>query len=118
MKYCGRVGFAKAVKTAPGVWTDTIIERTYYGNVSNFNVNAQQGEQLNDDVDISNRISIIADSFADENCGAIKYLTFMGHAWKVKSIEVSWPRLILSVGGEYNGPQASTAESPGTDTGN
>lgn len=112
-KFYGRIGFVRTVETEPGVYEERAEERFYYGNLVSFNFRSQSGEYLNDNVNISNRISILADSFANENCQAIRYVDFMGAKWKVTNIEIQYPCLILSVGGEYNGQQASTAECPG-----
>jgi hypothetical protein len=36
----------------------------------------------------------------------MRYVEFMGTKWKITNIEVQYPRLTLSIGGEYNGQQA------------
>jgi hypothetical protein len=63
----------------------------------------QAGENLNDNMNINNRISILADPFAYQNFHTIKYINWMGAKWKVGSVEVQSPRLILAIGGVYNG---------------
>lgn len=102
-KYYGAVGYAKSVEVRPGIWKDEIIERNYYGDVIRNNRRLESGEQVNDDINISNEISILADPYANENFHLIKYVEFMGTKWKVSNITVQFPRLILSVGGVYNG---------------
>lgn len=102
-KYYGAVGYAKSVEVRPGIWKDEIIERKYYGDVIRNNRRLESGEQVNDDINISNEISILADPYANENFHLIKYVEFMGTKWKVSNITVQFPRLILSVGGVYNG---------------
>lgn len=101
-KYCGKVGFAIQAETSPGVWTDEIVERTYYGDVLNNSRRLQSADKLVDDVVISNEISIIADPYAYENFHAIRYATFMGAKWKISSVNVQRPRLTLSLGEVYN----------------
>ena len=32
----------------------------------------------------------------------MRYVEFMGAKWKISSVEVQYPRLILTVGGVYN----------------
>lgn len=102
-RYYGAIGYAETVETAPGVWAEQIVERVYFGDlVRNFG-KVQKADKLNDDIDISNEISIVADPYAVNNFHSMRYVTYMGAKWKVNSVEVQFPRLILSVGGLYNG---------------
>lgn len=109
-KYHGKVGFIKTVEdpVGSGVWTETVTERYYYGDVNRFVGRWASASKVNDDVDISNEISIVADSFANSNLQAMRYVEWCGALWKINSIDVQYPRLILSIGGVYNG---STPES-------
>lgn len=101
-KFCGMIGFAKREETAVDVWTEKVVEKKYFGDVTrNFTKNTS-ANQLNDNIDISNAISIIADPYANNNLHAIRYVVFMGTKWKVTNIEVQYPRLLLSIGGVYN----------------
>ena len=102
-RYCGNVGYAETVEIRPGVWEDKITERMYIGNVNRNTRRLQTADKLNDDIVVSNEISILADPFANQNFHAIKYVEFMGTKWKVDNVEVSYPRLILTLGGKYNG---------------
>lgn len=108
-KFYGPIGYAITSETSPGVWTDTIIERNYYGDVLKNYERQNQGKSINDDVVISNRLSIISDPFAIEHFHRIKYVKWLGAAWKIDSVEVQYPRLILTIGGVYNGETAATA---------
>lgn len=105
-KFCGVVGFGISGETVPGVWTDTIVEHTYYGDLIRNSRRLVESGNVNDNITIDNRISIIADPYACENFHAIRYVSFMGTLWKVVSVEVEYPRLLLTLGGEYNGEQA------------
>ena len=100
-KYCVKIGFAVAAETEPGVWIEEITERLYYGNVIH-NSRRLQTAGVNDNIEISNKLSIIADPYAFENFHAIRYATFMGSKWKVTDVEVEYPRLQLTLGGLYN----------------
>lgn len=104
MKFYGRVGYAANSETSQDVWEDSIIERMYVGDVLSNNRRANNGESVNDNLDISNRISVVADAFAYEHFFNMKYVEWMGTLWKIQSVEVQRPRLILSLGGVYNGP--------------
>ncbi|MCM1524229.1 MAG: hypothetical protein NC120_07190 [Ruminococcus sp.] len=101
-KFCGTVGYAETFETSPGVWESRITERRYFGDVIRSTRHLQTSGQLNDNVNVSNEISIVADPYAMENFHAIRYVEFMGSKWKVSSAEVSYPRLILTVGDLYN----------------
>jgi len=106
-RYSGKVGFivTKENPEGSGVWVEMPIERQYYGDVIK-NYSKWEKEGRNDSIEITNTISIIADPFAYENFHAMRYIEFMGSFWDVKTISVERPRLILSIGGIYNGEQA------------
>lgn len=102
-KWFGKIGFATTVETAPGVWNEEIVSRDYYGDlIRNTRRLQSSSDKLNDDVNISNEISILADPYANENFHAMRYAEFMNAKWKISSVEVQYPRLILSLGGLYN----------------
>lgn len=102
MRYYGKVGYCPTVEVRPGVWVkDQIVERPYYGDVIKFTRRYQTADKVNDDLEISNRISILADPYAYEHFSEIRYVTWMGVKWKVPSVEVEYPRLKLTVGGVY-----------------
>lgn len=103
-KWCGNIGYADSVEIKPGVWDDVITERKYYGDVTrNSSRWSPSTDSTNDDLNINNQFSIIADPFADHNFHKMKYIEFMGAKWKITGIEVQRPRLILTIGGLYNG---------------
>ena len=105
-KFYGAIGYAVTEETKPGVWTEKIIEHVYYGDLTRNTRRLQSADQLNDNIDVANEISIVADPFANENFHSMRYVEFMGAKWKVTSVEVQYPRLILTLGGVYNGEQA------------
>lgn len=102
-KWYGLIGFAETVEISPGVYEEEITEHQYYGDVVRDTRRLQNSSQLNDNVNISNNISIIADPFANNNFHSIRYIEYMGAKWKVESVEVQYPRLVLTIGGVYNG---------------
>ena len=113
-KYYGSVGYAETREIRPGVWVDGIAERQYYGDVIRNMRRWQSTDNLNDNLNINNQISIVADPYAYQNFHAIKYVTWMGSRWKVSNVDVQYPRLILEVGGVYNGdgPESDSEETP------
>jgi hypothetical protein len=109
MKFHGTVGFGVSTEKSPGVWSDEPTERPYTGDILRNNQRYSYGDDVNPDVTISDKISIIGDSFMIENLSTIKYVRWRGGVWAVKSIEVSRPRVLLEIGGLYNGNTAGTA---------
>lgn len=104
MKWYGQVGFVKSILSAPSVWTSEETIREYYGEFyRNSNQWSNNSDSTNDDFTVNHQISIIADPYACDNCRFIKWVEFMGARWKVKSFEIKPPRLVLTVGGVWNG---------------
>lgn len=108
-KFFGKVGFGMTQETSPGVWVDKITERDYRGDVTKMVRRLEGSEYLNDNLTVSNTISILADAFANENFFAIRYVQWGGARWKVSSVEVQRPRLILTLGEVYNGPTSGAS---------
>lgn len=104
-KFYGTIGYAEDTENPPGsgIWKSEITERKYYGNLLRNSRRLQTSETLNDNINVSNEISIIADPYARDNFHLMKYVEFMGTKWKISNVEVRYPRLILTVGGLYNG---------------
>lgn len=102
-KWYGKIGFAETVQTKPGVWKEQITEKEYFGDLTRNTRRLQSSSQINDDINIANEISIVSDPFANQNFHSMRYIEFMGAKWKISSVEVQYPRLILTVGGVYNG---------------
>ena len=102
-KWFGEIGFAETVETKPGVWVEQITKRNYYGDVTRDSRRLQTADKLNDNVNISNQISIISDPYANENFHSMRYAFYMGTRWKITDIEVQYPRLNLTLGGVWNG---------------
>lgn len=110
-KFYGEIGYAETSETSPGVWTEGITERKYSGDVLRNSKRWQAGENLNDDLTVNNEISIIADPFANQNFQSMRYIKWMGAYWKITKVDVQRPRLILTIGGVYNGEKATTPDA-------
>ena len=109
-KWYGVIGYAESVEVEPGVWDEQIIERSYYGDlIRNFRKLEPSGG-VNDNVNLANELSIVADPYANEHFFAMRYVELMGAKWKIANVDVQYPRLILTIGGVYNGEQAGSAE--------
>ena len=100
-KWFGVIGFAETVETVPGVWEEQITEHKYYGDLIRNTRRLQTADQLNDNINVANELSIVADPFARQNFHAMRYAELMGAKWKITNVEVQYPRLILTVGGLY-----------------
>lgn len=106
-KWYGKIGYAELVETIPGVWNEQITERAYFGDAIRNTRLLQNSGQVNDNVNVGNQISIVADPYANQNFHAMRYVEFMGSKWKISNVDVQFPRLILTVGGLYHdGEQA------------
>lgn len=101
-KYYGAVGYGISTETSPGVWENVITEVNYMGEFYRDSRVLEKSENLNDNINIASQISIVADPYALKNYFFIKYVTFMGVKWKVKTVDLQFPRLLLTLGGEYN----------------
>lgn len=106
-KFYGVIGYAVTKETAPGVWTEEIAEQSYYGDLTRNMRRLQDSGDLNDDINVANEISIVADPYDNANFHSMRYVAFMGAKWKISKVEVQYPRLILTLGGVYNGKQAT-----------
>ena len=103
-KWHGVVGYIKPVEKSPGVYSSETVERKYYGDIIRDSRRwSTPSEGTNDNLTLSNQISIVADSFATDNSGFMKYVEIMGAKWKITDIELKYPRLVLTIGGLYNG---------------
>lgn len=101
-KFYGVIGYAQTVETKPGVWREVITERPYFGDLIRSTSRYQSASELNDNLNITNEISIVADPFANENFYTMRYVAFMDAKWKITNVEVQYPRLLLTIGGVYH----------------
>lgn len=103
-RFSGQIGFASQTEQSPGVYVDSIIEKPYHGEIlQNYTRQEVTENNVNDDFSIDNRFSIVADAYALDNLGRIRYILWKGTRWKVTRAEIKRPRLILSISGVYNG---------------
>ena len=104
MKWRGEIGFSEITKVRPGVYLPTITSRIYRGDVNTHPVwrNQYSSDSVNDDVNMSMTISVVADPYAVQNLGYMKYITYNGSKWRISSVEPRFPRLVISIGGLYN----------------
>lgn len=104
-KFYGAIGYAETVETVPDVYEEKITERMYSGDLTRNTRRLQSSDNLNDNINVANEISIVADPYANQNFYKMRYVEFMGSKWKISNVEVQFPRLILTTGGVYNAKQ-------------
>lgn len=103
-KYYGKIGFVQTVENEdrPGIFEEKTIDVDCYGDVIKNSYRWQNGQGINDDLLISQQISILADEYVCQNAPYIRYAEYMGVKWKIINIEPQRPRLLLTLGGIYN----------------
>lgn len=111
MKYYGAIGFSETVKTGVDIMEPQIVERTYAGDINRVSTGWQTSEHLNDNLTVSMEISFIGDVHAMEHYSDIRYAVWRGTKWKVTNISEAFPRIILTLGGEFNDDGGSAAEA-------
>lgn len=110
-KFYGPIGFVASEETFPGsgVWEDVAVERNYRGDVIRNIKRWDSSDKVNDNISFGNQFSIVADPYAMNNLFAIKYIKWLGSFWSINSVEVQQPRLLINIGGVYNGPTSGTS---------
>lgn len=109
-KWYGKVGYIISEEVEPGVWVEKPTEREYFGDTLSDMAKWSSSSQVNDNLTVASKVSIVADPFAIQHFSSIKYVELMGTRWSVSVIEPLFPRLILTVGGVYNGDTPETTE--------
>ena len=107
-KFYGKVGYVDVIEVAPDVFDEEITERLYSGDVLRMSKSWQNSEHLNDNLQVNIQISIVGDPYAYNHFHTLRYVEWMGTLWKITSAEPQYPRIILTIGGVYNGPQDRT----------
>ena len=110
-KFYGQIGYAICEETRPGIAVEKVVEREYYGDLTRNYRRLESDTKINNDFNLSQDISIVADPFAYNNFHTMKYVEYMGSLWKVSSVDPQYPRLVLSLGGLYNGEESTGAAS-------
>lgn len=104
-KFYGEIGFSITEETAPGVWTEQIVARNYCGETIQNHRRWAEGASLNDDVTLTVKVSVIADDFITQNLPFVRYIKWHGNKFKVNMVDTQYPRIIMNLGGVYNGPE-------------
>lgn len=113
-KWFGNIGYAidEEDPIGSGIYKKHWTVRQYQGDVIRNYRRLDQGQSINDGINISNEISILADPFAYDNFHNMQYIEYMGAKWKITGVDAAQrPRLILTIGGVYNGETGPTDET-------
>lgn len=117
-KYICTIGFQTNEEVSPGIWDEVISEKKYVCDILQNIRRYEPGDKINDDLTVTNTFSIVADAYAFQNFFAMRYVIWMGTKWKINTVEVLRPRLRLTVGGVYNGPEPrNESEGPSKEAG-
>ena len=104
MKFYGPIGFSAQIEAEPGVWQDKIVARMYFGDVKKNHRSFTSTSEMNDKIRISSTlISVVSDGYLDKHIGEMRYVEYLGVRWKIQSVEVSYPRVELTLGEVWNG---------------
>lgn len=101
-KWSGMIGFSKTVETAPSVYREEYVEKKYYGNFIKRSIRYTTGQKVNEDISITNQLSVLANSYLMDNMSLMRYATIRGQKWKITDITPDWPRMTLTLGGIFN----------------
>ena len=102
-RYYGSIGFAVSEESRPGVWRDMITEKKYKGMITRNSVRWSSDSDTSDKFRVDNAISVIADPYIEAHVSDIRYAVWLGQKWKVSSVQINSPRIVLQLSGEYNG---------------
>ena len=103
-KWFGKIGYSNPEEFTPGAWSSEDVVHEYYGDISRNSTRwTGNSESINDNLTVNVQISIVADSFAIENFYSMKWIEYLGTKWKITNVEPQFPRLLLTLGGVYNG---------------
>lgn len=105
-RFSGKIGYVEHMETSPSVWTEQVIERQYYGDLTRQFDKWGSGDGVNDNISFGQKISIIADPYLYDNVQNMRYVIFRGIKWKIRDFEIIRPRVIISLGEEYHGDEA------------
>lgn len=101
MKWFGEIGFHDEVEEEPGVFLPKLVKRNFFGDVLDLSWREMQADKINADLQISNKLSVVADPYLRNNFQKIAYVQFEGAKWTVTNVKVGRPRLELTLGSLY-----------------
>jgi len=116
VKFHGVVGVATGDQIEKpansGIFVDEIEERVATGEQIRDTRQIANPDKVNFDMTLSTTISVMADVFADVDFLAFRYCERAGVKWVIVNVEPARPRLLLTLGGVYNGPTPEPTDAP------
>ena len=114
-KYKGLIGFVSNEEIEPGIWEDVVTEKKHRGEILKNNQRFAVANTTSGELKITNQFSIVGTSYAFDHISDIRYLEWRGNRWVVDTVGIEYPRLVITIGGLYNGPKATTTDDVGED---
>jgi hypothetical protein len=102
-KVVAYIGLVSASETAPGVYTNVASEIEIRGDFIQSRQRWNEPTEINQDVKLEHRISFVASQSVTQQIQNIRYVKIADVKWSVTTITTQPPRLVLALGGVYNG---------------
>lgn len=119
-KFYGKIGFGVEREVSPGVYDYDIVEKPYFGEVVRDAYDSVGGTTVLGERKTANAFRIVGDGYSVDHFYDMKYIRWAGRYWEIRQVEVvSRPRMLIRIGGVWNGPTAETQApvTPGDDSG-
>ena len=100
-RFSGKLGFVMTNETEEGVWLENFVELQVKGTIRSLYVRNDNSESVNNNLRLTNEISILMDTKINTYIETLKYVVWKGSKWEVQSIGVNYPRLTINLGGLY-----------------
>jgi hypothetical protein len=102
-KFSGLVGYVTQSESSPGVWSSVENPIMMKGDIIRQSSNGQNDDKVNSDVSLNHRVSLVGDAYSFGNYYNIRWVEINGLKWEISSIEIQRPRIIVTLGGIWNG---------------
>lgn len=114
----GVIGFAVQVETYPGVYEDSIEEKSYSWYYVRPTANRYTpGSSIHDDIVMSTQISVVINPFLKEHKAYARYVEIDGVKWKITAVEpeLDRPRYRITLGEVYHDDQGREETDPSSE---
>lgn len=104
MRYSGKLGVSEQTEVSPGVWEEVITEHDFLGTVTSRSEAVDQGDTVLPRYQITTTVSGLARGVGLLDNSNLRYLTYAGSRWSIRTDQTKYPKLLLYIGEEYHGP--------------
>lgn len=101
-KFNGNIGFKDIEEVTRGVYVNNVIVRHYTGDTIRLTRQLESTDHVNPDIKMNIEFSILGDTYAHNNFLNMLYIEYKGVKWVINTVDPQYPRLIVTIGGEYN----------------